>query len=297
MKKILTITGILAALIVIVILIFVLTFKPQQYSDFDVFTNLRTYVITTLKDYNATERSVTQDFSEFTLDVSFPFNKVFGSDVIAVPLQSFESDTLGVATISQFEVPPNSSYYRDFTLHIRPQYGFRAPVFHIDFMKPAPGTPGMCSMDFFNPDKDNISLKDFFGEELENIQKARTLVERYQRTVEEGRGKITEYLDPYKSEYRCELLEPQTEDEKLREKYYTTVAQAFKLFFHAYLTALHNLERDTGYAQTHEEKTKDLVRLFYGNDFAVSLGKRVFKDHFKKYWLDGFWNVQVTLED
>jgi len=71
----------------------------------------------------------------------------------------------------------------------------------------------------------------------------------------------------------------------------------FKLFFHAYLTSLHKLEHDTGYAQAHEEKTKDLVRLFYGNDFAVSLGKRVFKEHFKKYWLDGFWNVQVTLED
>jgi hypothetical protein len=164
-------------------------------------------------------------------------------------------------------------------------------------MKPAPGTPGMCSMDFFNPDKDNIPLKEFFDEELENIQKALALVERYQRTVEEGRGKITGYLDPYKSEYRCELLEPQTEDAKLREKYYTTVAETFKLFFQAYLTALHKLERDTGYAQAHEEKTKDLVRLFYGNDFAVSLGKRVFKEHFKKYWLDGFWNVQVTLED
>ena len=164
-------------------------------------------------------------------------------------------------------------------------------------MKPAPGTPGMCSMDFFNPDKDNIPLEAFLGEELEHIQKALTLVERYQRTLEEGRGKITEYLDPYKSEYRCELLEPQTEDEKLRETYYTTVAEAFKLYFKAYLTALHNLERDTGYVQTHEEKTKDLVTLFYKNDFAVSLGKRVFKEHFKKYWLDGFWNVQVTLED
>ena len=297
MKKILKITGILAVLIIIVLIIFILTFTPKQYSDFDVFTNLRTDVIATLKDYRATERPITQDFSEFTLEISFPFNKVFGSDVIAVPLQSFESDTLGVATISQFEVPPDSSYYRDFTLHIRPQYGFRAPVFHIDFMKPAPGTPGMCSMDFFNPDKDNIPLKAFFGKELENIQKALTLVDRYQRTPEEGRGNITEYLDPYKSEYRCELLEPQTEDEKLREKYYTTVAEAFKLYFNAYLTALHNLERDTGYAQTHEEKTKDLVRLFYGNDFAVSLGKRVFKEHFKKYWLDGFWNVKVTLED
>lgn len=297
MKKILKIIGILAVLIVIAVSIFILTFEPKQYSDFGVFTNLRTYVITKLKDYNATERPITQDFSEFTLALSFPFNKVFGSDVIAVPLQSFESDTLGVATISQFEVPPGSSYYRDFTLHIRPQYGFRAPVFHIDFMKPAPGTPGMCSMDFFNPDKDSIPLKDFLGEELENIQKALSLVERYQRTVEEGRGKITGYLDPYKSEYRCELLEPQTDDEALREKYYTTVAEAFKLFFNAYLTALHKLARDAGYAQAHEEKTKDLVRLFYENDFAVSLGKRVFKEHFKKYWLDGFWNVQVTLED
>ena len=297
MKKILKITGVLVVLIVIVVSIFILTFKPEQYSDFDIFTNLRTHVITTLMDYNATERPITQDFSEFTLAISFPFNKVFGSDVIAVPLKSFESDTLGVATISQFEVPPNSSYYRDFTLHIRPQYGLRAPVFHIDFMKPAPGTPGMCSMDFFNPDKDNIPLKEFLGEELENIQTAVTLVERYQRTVEEGRGKITGYLDPYKSEYRCELLEPQTDDAALREKYYTTVAEAFKLFFHAYLTAVHKLERDAGYAQAHEEKTKDLVRLFYENDFAVSLGKRVFKEHFKKYWTDGFWNVQVTLED
>ena len=156
MKKTLKITGILAALIIIVLLIFILTFTPKQYSDFGVFTNLRTDVIATLKGYRATERPITQDFSEFTLALSFPFNKVFGSDVIAVPLKSFESDTLGVATISQFEVPPDSSYYRDFTLHIRPQYAFRAPVFHIDFMKPAPGTLGMCSMDFFNPDKENI---------------------------------------------------------------------------------------------------------------------------------------------
>ena len=297
MKKTFKIIGILVVLVVLAVAVFIATYQPKQYSDFDIFTNLRTYVIATLKDYNATERPITQDFREFTLAISFPFNKVFGSDIIAVPLQSFESDRLGVATISQFEVPPDSSYYRDFTLHIRPQYGFRAPVFHIDFMKPAPGTPGMCSMDFFNPDKNNISLKEFFGEELEKIQKALALVERYQRSLEEGRGKITTYLAPYKSEYRCELLEPQTDDETLREKYYTTVAEAFKLFFNAYLTALYKLDRDTGYAQTHEEKTKDLVKLFYENDFAVSLGKRVFKEHFKKYWLDGFWNVQVALED
>lgn len=296
MKKTLKIIGILALLVVGALAIFILTFKPPQYSDFGVFAGLRSHVIATLKDYRATERPITQDFREFTLSLSFPFNKIFGSDVIAVPLLSFESDTLGVATISQFEVPPGSSYYRDFTLHVRPQYGLRAPVFHIDLMKPAPGTPGMCSMDFFNPDSTNISLEAFFGEELAKIRQALTLVERYQRSEEEGRGKITRYLDPYKSEYRCELLEPQADNEALREKYYTTAEEAFKLFFHAYLKSLHKLEPDTGYAQTHEDKTKDLVKLFYENDFAVSLGKRVFKEDFKKYWLDGFWNVQVALE-
>ena len=54
---------------------------------------------------------------------------------------------------------------------------------------------------------------------------------------------------------------------------------------------------DPGYVQAHEEKTKALVQLFYKNDFAIALGKRVFKEHFEKYWLDGFWNVQVELED
>ena len=34
------------------------------------------------------------------------------------------------------------------------------------------------------------------------------LVEKYQRTVEQGRGKITAYLDSYKSKYRMELQEP-----------------------------------------------------------------------------------------
>ena len=142
MKKILKIIGILVLLIVIAVSIFILTFEPQQYSDFGVFTNLRTYVITTLKDYNATERPITQDFSEFTLAISFPFNKVFGSDVIAVPLQSFESDTLGVATISQFEVPPGSAYYRDFTLHIRPQYGLQSTCLSYRFHEACTGNTG-----------------------------------------------------------------------------------------------------------------------------------------------------------
>jgi hypothetical protein len=287
--------GIVLLLIIIAIAIFIATFKPKEYSDFGVYTNLRNYTVDLLKKYGANERPITQEFSDLTLKLSFPFNKLFGSDVIAVPIKSFQNDKMGVATISQFQVPPQSDYYRDFTLHIRPAYGLKAPIFHIDFMKPSPGTPGLCSMDFFNPDAENISVDDFFGPELKNVQKALSLVERYQRTVEEGRGKITAYLDPYKSKYRFELMEPQTDNEKIREEYYTSVEEAFKLVLAAYLKSLNNTPIDTDYAQDHEEKTKDLVILFYNNDFAIALGKRVFNEHFEKYWLDGFWNVKVEL--
>jgi hypothetical protein len=152
-------------------------------------------------------------------------------------------------------------------------------------------------MDFFNPDKENIPLKDFLGGELENIQKALSMVEKYQRTVEEGRGKLTRYLVPYKSEYRFELLEPKTEDENIRKEYFQTVEKAVTLVIPAYLKSLHRVSLDDSYLQEHEEKTKALVRLFYDNDIAVALGKRVFKEHFKKYWMDGFWNVQIELSN
>jgi hypothetical protein len=296
MKKILKIIGVLLLLIILAVVMFILVYQPKQYEDYNVFTDLRNETIALCKQYQAAERPITQEFSTFTLSLSFPFNKLFGSGTIAVPLKSFANETMSLA-ISQFQVPAGTSYYRDFTLHIRPAYGIKAPVFHIDFMKPALGTPGLCSMDFFNPDPVAISTRDFLGEGLPEVQKALALVEPYQRTKEEGRGSITAYLDPYKSEFRLELMEPKTADESLRKQYYTTVAEAVKLILPVYLSRLHALEVDASYAPVHEQKVKDLILLFYNNDFAVRMGKSVFKEHFKKYWLDGFWNVEVALPD
>jgi len=297
MKKIFKILGIVFLIIIVGVAIFIMTFQPKKYSDFGVFADLRSHVLTVLKEYRATERSITQDFHGFTLNLSFPFSKVFGSDVIGIPLASFETDRIFVATISQFEVPPKSGYCRDFTLNIRPRYEYKAPVFHIDFMKPSPGVPGLCTADFFNVDTENISLETFFGSELENVQKALSMVEKYQRTVEDGRGKITKYLDPWKSKYRIELKEPPTQDEKVRKEYYETAQGAIKLLLSAYLKSLYKLQPDPGYAKRHEEKTREIVLALYKNDVAISLGKKIFKEHFRKYWLDGFWNVQVELKD
>jgi len=127
MKKALKIAGATLLVIIVAAAIFIMSYQPKKYTDFDVFTNLRNQVIQNLTDYNADERPITKDFNEFTLNLSFPFNKVFGSNIIAIPLKSFHNNKMGTATISQFEVPPESSYYRDFTLHIRPRYGVKAP--------------------------------------------------------------------------------------------------------------------------------------------------------------------------
>jgi len=297
MRKAFKIIGVVLLVTIVVAIIVIVTYQPKKYSDFGVFTNLRTQVLTLLKEYKVNERPITQYFNEFTLKLSFPYNKIFGSDIIAVPLKSFHNDKMAATTISQFEVPPHSSYYRDFTLNIRPQYGLRAPVFHIDFMKPALGTPGLCTVDFFNVDKENITLKEFFGHELETVQKALAIVEKYQRSEEEGRGKITKYLDPYKSEYRFELKEPKTQDETVRKEYYQSASEALTLLFPAYFKRLHTIQLDDSFAKRHEEKTKEFVQLMYNKDFAIALGKRIFKEHFKKYWLDGFWNVQLELKD
>lgn len=297
MKKAFKILGAIILFIIVAATIFVATYQPKKYSDFGVFINLRNQVLMFLKEYKANERSITQDFNEFTLNLSFPYNKVFGSDVIAVPLKSFQNEKMAAATITQFEVPPKSSYYRDFTLNVRPQYGVRAPVFHIDFMKPTPGVSGLCIVDFFNADKENISLKEFFGSELKNVQKALSIVEEYQRSEKGGRGKITQYLSLYKSKYRFELKEPETEDETIRKEYYHSVENALELVFPAYFKSLHKVRLDNSFAKRHEEKTKELVQLMYKNDFAIAMGKRIFKEHFKKFWLDGFWNVHVELKD
>ncbi len=297
MKRAFKIIGIVLLAIVIVAAIVIMAYQPGKYSDFSVYANLRSFTIALMQEYKATERPITQDFKDFSLALAFPYSKLFGGSDLGIPLASYESDRITAASISQFEVPPKSGYCRDFTFNLRPRFECTAPIFHIDFMKPSPGLPGLCSMDFFNVDPEKINLETFFGSELENVQKAMALVAKYQRTVAEGRGKITKYLDPWKTTYRMELQEPKTNDEQVRKQYYETVGEAYKLALTAYMKGLYRLQPDPSYAQRHEEKTRAFVQALYDKDFAVNMGKKIFKGSFKKYWIDGFWNVQIDMQE
>ncbi|MCK5421341.1 MAG: hypothetical protein KAJ08_04220, partial [Deltaproteobacteria bacterium] len=93
MRKTFKIIGVILLIIIVAVALFIVTYQPKEYSDFGVYTNLRNQVLVLLKEYGANERSITKEYEAFTLKISFPFNKVFGSDVIAIPLKSFQSDT------------------------------------------------------------------------------------------------------------------------------------------------------------------------------------------------------------
>ena len=297
MKKVFKAVGIILLIIIVVAGIFIATYQPKKYSDFGVYANLRSFTIALMQEYKMTERPITGEFKDFSLELAFPYSKLFGASYLGIPLVSYESDRITAATISQFEVPPKSGYCRDFTFNLRPRFEFKAPIMHIDFMKPSPGLPGLCSMDFFDVDPENINLEAFFGQNLDDVKRAMELVEKYQRTIEQGRGKITKYLDPWKTKFRMELQEPQTEDEAVRKQYYETVGEAFKLALTAYMKSLYLLQPDPGYAQRHEEKTRAFVQALYDKDFAVNMGKKIFKDKLKRYWIDGFWTVEIDMKE
>jgi hypothetical protein len=284
--KILKAIGIIVALLIVVVGIFIATFKPPKYDDFGVYNDLKKF---TLEQFAGAKARPVQTF---TINLSFPYSKIFGDSALSIPMKSFETDRIAAASISQFEVPPGSGYFRDYTLNIRPSYAFKAPVFHIDFMKPSPGVPGLCSMDIFNVDPETINYEKFFGPEMENVKKAMALVAQYQRTVQQGRGKITKYLDPYKSPYRIELQEPKG-DEAARKAYYQAAGEAFKIMLSVYLKSLAVLSPDPAYAGRHEQKMKEMVTALYKNDVAINLGKKIFKDQFNTFWMDSFWSVQI----
>jgi hypothetical protein len=175
-------------------------------------------------------------------------------------------------------------------------FKYRAPIFHIDFMKPSGGRSGRCSMDFFKVDPENIDVDVFFGPELEKVKKAMALVDKYQRTVEEGRGKMTKYLEPFETSCRMELQELEADDEKVRQKYYQAVVTAYKIVSTAYMKRLHILKSEQDYALYNETKTREFVQFLYNNDLAVKMGKELFKEHFRKYWAKGFWNIEREIK-
>jgi len=293
MKKFLKIIATLMILIIIVAGFFIATFKPPRFTDYGYYGELAAWATEQFKQQGMQPRPISEYFKNFSMPLGFPFSKLFGSQKQGVKLFSFENAPVSAATVSMFELPPGSGYYSVFTLNLVPRYGYRAPIMHVDFMKPSAGVAGMFILDFFNIDTDEISYEKFFGEDIAVIKEALAKVEQYQRTEEQGRGKISRYLDPFKSPYRMELSEPKTEDDAVRRAYYTAAYEALKMVLPVYLKRIAMVKQDQSYAAAQEQKMNILIGELFTKDFAVKMGKNIFKEHLPKYWAEGFWNVEM----
>jgi hypothetical protein len=61
MKKVFKAIGIILLIIIIIAGIFIATYQPKKYSDFDVYANLRSFTIALMQEYKMTERPITGD--------------------------------------------------------------------------------------------------------------------------------------------------------------------------------------------------------------------------------------------
>lgn len=270
--------------------------KPPA-EDYDLYENMRIYLQAKLIEMEgiAVRKDIERYYEDYILDLSLIPRLVFGSKQLEVHVYPFESDQMAVASISQFEVPPDSGNFTDVAFTVRPKANLRAPFMHGDALKGMAGMATSFSMDFWNVDQDAIGWIAFFGDQIEKLDQGRELVEDYQRTGDD-RGKYTEHLIPYKwKDYRIEIEEPDTTDENVREAYHQAALQAFKLYTDAYLTSLARLEaeEDPALIDGATEGTDALMDILLAEDPAARLGRLLFggEEEFEYYFLDAFWRA------
>lgn len=263
--------------------------------DFGLYQNMKEYAQQKYEESGATQRTdMPAKFApgvEYIADLKGLVALVFGSLRLEVHLLSYESPSIAVASISQFEVPPDSENFTDCAFVVRPAANIRAPYLHGDALKGMAGMDTSFSMDFYNVDNASIDVDTFFGDQIAKLEEGLALVEQYQRTGED-RGKYTPHLDPFKSKYRIEIEEPDTDDDTVREAYADAALAAYELFMDAYFTSLSRLqpEDDAILMQGVKDSTDAFINLLYEEDTAASLGKMLFGTDFDDYFLNGFWH-------
>lgn len=270
--------------------------KPPE-EDYNLYEDMRVYLQEKLNEMEgiAVREDIAEYYDNKVLKLSLIPRLVFGSKQLEVHVYSYESAAMAVASISQFEVPPDSENFTDVAFTIRPKANLRAPFMHGDALKGMAGMDTSFSLDFWNVNQDAIDWETFFGDQIEKLDQGHALVAPYQRTGED-RGKYTQHLIPYKWEdYRIEIEEPDTDDENERKAYYDASLAAFKLYTDAYLISLARLEAeaDAALIDGTTEGTDEVIQVLLEEDAAAQLGQLLFgnEDEFEKYFLDAFWRA------
>ena len=275
----------------------ILTACGPAEEDFDIYQNIATYALQKYVAAGAVVRSdITDQFndldgSDYILRLKGLIRLVFGAPRLEVHLSSYTGQRIAVASVSQFEVPPNSGVFTDAAFTVRPDADVRAPILHGDAVKGMGGMDSSFSIDFYNVNPDYIRINKFFGDQIDKIEQALALVEPYQRQGED-RGKYIEHIAEYSTaDLRIEIDESYIPEGVTREQYYSDMLTACQLYMDAYFTALERrtIESNADMRQKNIAGQEAFMDALYENDFAAQMGRVLFGDDFDAYYLDGFW--------
>jgi len=263
----------------------------KKVDDYGEIPKMRAYLENILAVNGAQLRPVSQSFDNYKAKLNLLMRIMFGSKDLRIHMRSYQSPHLAVASFTQMENPPESGYFMDLAYQLRPAAHLVAPLLHGDVIKPMPGIKGMFAVDFYNLNPEDLDVDEFLGDQLEKVKLALELVEPYQKTEEQGRGKLTPHLKPWKSKYRIELLEPEVDDADRHKEYFKIVNQSFSMILDAYFTALSRLKEkgDAAAINRNKQGHDKFIDTLDSEDIAARLSKWMFKDDYELFFLQGFW--------
>ena len=219
------------------------------------------------------------------------FALVIGSRDLALFLQSREGDRIAVASVSQFEAGHGSGRYLDFAFMARAKPEWAAPVLHGDLMLPMAGAHGALYLDYYDPTR-SLWLPDFIrGREKLLLEAMDALKPWWNRR---RFGKLTPHLDPWKSRYRIEALEPVRVGDQEVSAFFAAACHAISTYLFVWLESLEALECPLR-AEDKNRNTAGIerfVQTLHTKDPAARLGKALFTPGtFRAFFLDGFWGI------
>jgi hypothetical protein len=278
----------IVAIVVVAGLVYVLS--PSS-SDYGTFLRMRDHQIRALRDRGLTERGISKEFADYSMSLPPLYAFMFKAGQLSLFLRSYTGNRINTATINQLEIGESSGSFFDFTFMIRPEPEYNVPFFHGDALKALPGVTSALYMDFYSLNE-RVDIEGFFRDRAAQLSEALELARPYWK--HEGFGELTPHLDPFKSRWRLEMVEPENASEDEKREYFETVFRCFSLYLDAYLASLDGADvvENSGSMAANRESIRNFVSILYENDVAVKMGKMIFpEEDFDSYFLDGFWGV------
>jgi menaquinone-dependent protoporphyrinogen IX oxidase len=265
--------------------------KKENLMESCLYNEMREAAIEIIEKQGLEKREISDYFDDYTLKVPIYFQPIFMATTMGISLDSYAGKKVAVASLTQMERPKGSAYNFNVAFTLRPTADINAPILHGEAQDPMLGVKGMFSMDLLNYNKKDIDLEKFLGPNVAKVKEALEIVDKWQKTKSQGRGKYTKYLAPYKSEYRIELEQPDAADLPTLKKYHQDCLAAFTLIYQAYFDSLAKVKASPKSIAENKIGMDEYISTLMAKDFAAKQGKRLFGDDFTAYFATGFWNI------